>query len=440
MFRAALTAAAAVALVIGGAAPAMAATPTSSVPGAPRSVQVTGSADSATVTWNTPTTGAKVTSWKVAVTPVEHQPDNGVDTLPATARSDRFGALTPSTAYTFSVRAVGARGNGPAVTVRYTAPGSVRTVQSLFALDAAGSVVRFPTTSNGAPTTIAPNGTGFTADDVGDVFVPSADRSSIVMYPANGAASRVVATGLHLTADLRSDVAGNLYYADSHSGAVTKLPVTGAAPVVLLPSAGTGWAVGRDGTVSTVTFGQGGVPTKVVQVSPSGVKSTRSIAENGYQTFGAVLADGAGGLFLNYTSTGASGASWWSLLAPRSTTLVDATSKVAFDYAGTNSRGLLIGQSEGWCAAPSDAQPGGCKADKTISTVTTRTAGGASAVRTSKGVCAEGRGLHLGAADATGDLFVDVASGSTPGLWRLPAAGGAAQKLSAGQFTRLLVI
>ncbi|MFJ7288051.1 fibronectin type III domain-containing protein [Curtobacterium sp. NPDC098951] len=438
MFRAVVTAAAAVALVIGGAAPATAAP--SSVPGAPTSVRVTGAADSATVTWGRPGSGAKVTGWRVTVSPAEQQPDGGVDRLPATARSDRFGDLTASTTYTFSVRAVGSRGAGKAVSVRYTAPGSVRTVQSLYALDGTGSVVRFPVSGTGAPTTIAPNGAGFTADDVGDVFVPSGDRTSIVMYPAGGAAPRTVATGLHLGADLRSDVAGNLYWVDSSTGAITKLPVTGAAPRAIIPSAGTGWAVGRDGTVSAVTFGRAGADSTVVSVSPSGARTTRSFPETGYRVFAGVLADGHGNLYLNYTATGASGASGWVLLAAGSSTLTAADDRLAFDYAATTTRSLLIAKSAEWCAAPADSSPTGCSADKTITSVVSRNADGSVAERVTSGVKAQGRGLWIGAADEAGDLFIDVRAGATPGLWRLDAAGGVAQRLSAGAFTRLLVI
>ena len=439
MYRAALTVAAAAALVIGGAAPALAAPP-SSVPGAPTAVRVTGAADSATVTWNAPRSGAKVTGWRVAVTPAEHQPDNGVDRLPARARSDRFGDLTPSTAYTFSVRAVSARGVGAPVSVQYTAPGSVATVQALYGLDGNGSVVRFPTSGTGAPKTVAPNGQGFTADDVGDVFVPSSDGTAILMYPADGSAPRTIATGLHVTADLRSDVAGNLYWADSVSGAITKLPVNGGAPVAIVPSAGTYWAVGRDGTVSAVTFGRNGAATTVVSVTPSGSRTTRSIPESGYQLLAAVMADGAGDLYFDYFSTGASGASGWSVLPAGSSTLVSPGGRLGFEFAATNSRSFVLAQSAGWCAAPSDASPTGCTADKTISTLLTRNADGTTAERATSGVKAQGRGVYVGAADEAGDLFFDVSAGATPGLWRLSATGGAAQQLSTAQFTRLLVI
>lgn len=438
VYRAVLTAAAAVALVIGGAVPATAAP--SSVPGAPTAVAVTGAADSATVTWSPPRSGARVASWRVTVSPAERQPDHGVDRLPARARSDRFGDLTPDTSYTFSVSAVGTHGAGRAVSVRYTAPGSVRTVQSLFALDAAGSVVRFPTSGSGAPTTIAANGSGFTADDVGDVFVPAADGTSIVMYPAGGATARTVATGLHLTADLRSDVAGNLYWVDSVTGAVTELPVTGTAPTAIIPAAGDRWAVGRDGTVSAVTFGRQGAATTVVSVSPSGVRTTRSIPEDGYRILSGLLADGVGDLYLNYTSTGASGASGWNVLPAGSSQLVFVKSRIGFEYAATNDRALLLAKSAEWCAAPSEGSPAGCTADKTITTVVARAADGTITERATSGATAQGRGVYVGAADAAGDLFFDISAGTTPGLWRVAAAGGAAVRLSDGQFTRLLVI
>ncbi|MBT2501267.1 fibronectin type III domain-containing protein [Curtobacterium sp. ISL-83] len=437
MFRAVLTAAAAVALVIGGVAPASAAT-AASVPGAPTAVAVAASADGATVTWNAPRTGAKVTGWRVAVTPAERQPDHGVDRLPASARSDRFGALGATTTYRFTVRAVGARGTGPAVTVQYHAPAPVQTVESLYGLDAADNVVRFPTSGSEAPTTVAPDGQGFTADDVGDVFVPSADGTSILEYPADGSAPRTLAAGLHLTADLRSDVAGNLYWVDAVSHAITKLPVTGAAPVRVLPSAGAQWVVGRDGTVSTAK--QGSTSTTVVQVSPLGKTTTRAIPETGYRSLAAVLPDGAGNLYFDYFSTGASGYSGWMALPAGATDVVSAEPRTAFEYGATNGDGLLIGQSAGWCAAPADARPGGCTADKTVTHLVSRLADGTTTEQTTSGVTSEGRGVHLGAADEAGDLFFTVGSGPTPGLWRLSATGGAARQLATTQYQRLLVI
>ena len=91
-------------------------------------------------------------------------------------------------------------------------------------------------------------------------------------------------------------------------------------------------------------------------------------------------------------------------------------------------------------AAPADARPGGCAVDKSLAHLVSRDASGTTVERTTSGVTAEGRGVHIGAADAEGDLFFVVGSGSTPGLWRLPAAGGAAEQVAPGYFPTLLVI
>ncbi|WP_181429195.1 fibronectin type III domain-containing protein [Curtobacterium sp. MCSS17_008] len=443
MFRAVLTALVAVALVVGGVSPATAApTKRGAVPGAPTAVRVAGSADGAIVTWGAPRSGARITGWKVAITPAEDQPDRGVDRLPASARSDRFGHLTPGTEYRFAVRAVGAKRTGPAVTVRYTAPVSVATVQSLFALDESGAVLRFPTTGRGAGRVVVPTGgEGFTADDLGDVFVPSADRSAITMHPAHGGPARTIASGLRLTADLRSDVAGNLYWVDSVSGAITKLPVTGGAPVVVLPSSGVDWAVGRDGTVAVFSTTSPQAPTATVTtVRADGVRTTRTVDQPSHAGFSALLADGSGTLYLDYWTTGASGATTWWALPAGSSALVRASPRLAFDHAAVNDRSFVLAQSAEWCAAPAENRPGGCGVDKTLADLVTRDAAGGTTEQTTSGVASPGRGVHIGAADAEGDLFLAVGSGATPGLWRLSADGGPAQQLATGWYPTLLVI
>lgn len=443
MFRAVLTAVAAVALVVGGVTPATAQPMRPSVtPGAPTSVRVTGSADGAVVTWGAPAKGAKVTGWKVAVTPAVGQRADGVHRLAAAARSDRFDGLRARTEYRFTVSAVGTTATGRGVTVRWATSASVATVQSLFVLDEDGAVVRYPTTGSATARVVVPSGgEGFTADDLGDVFVPSADRTAVVMYPSRGGAPRTVASGLRLTADLRSDVAGNLYWVDSESGAITKLPVAGRAPVVLLPSSGDDWAVGRDGTVAVFSAASGQAPTATVTtVRADGARAVRTVTQAPYATFSALLADGSGTLYLDYWSTGASGLSEWYALPAGSRTLQRVDPRMAFDHVGVNDRSFVLAQSAGWCAAPSEARPGGCGVDKTLSDVLTRDASGATTTRTSSGVVSPGRGVHVGAADAAGDLFLAIGSGPTPGLWRLGAEGGPAQQLSTGWFPTLLVI
>lgn len=445
MYRVVLTAAAAAALVIGGVVPASAA-PSSSVPGAPTSVRVTGAADSATVTWAAPKYGAKVTGWRVAVTPAERQPDNGVDRLPASARSDRFGALTPSTAYTFSVRAVGARGTGPAVAVRYTAPAVTTTVQALFALDASGNVVKFPTTGAGTPTTVATAGTGFTADDVGDVFTPSADRTSILFHPAKGGPTQTLATGLHLTPDLRSDVAGNIYWVDSVTGVVNRLPVSGGAaqPWVDFAPAAPGtiqfWAVGRDGTVSTWTSTTTSAVVKTA--SPSGVVTTRNVTPGTAGVIGyvrAVIADAHGNLYYNWSSPGGAGSYIWGALRAGATVPTSAEPKLAFEYGAVNSTSFSLLQSREWCTSPAE-NTGTCTADRTIPDLVVRAADGSTTTKSVTGLTAGGRGSNVGAADERGDVFVSIDQGPTTGLWRVAGTGGAALQLSTAQYSRLLVI
>lgn len=438
-----MTVVASLALVVAGVTPAAAAPEhRAAVPGAPTAVRVSGAADGAVVTWGAPRSGARVTGWRVAVRPAPVGSTGGVHRLPAGARSDRVDDLRADTVYRFTVRAVGDRGAGRPVTVRYRTPGTVATTQSLFALDESGAVLRFPTTGSGAGRVVVPSGgEGFTADQSGNVYVPSTDRTAIRVFPASGAAPRTLASGLRLTPDLRSDLAGDLYWVDTVSGAVTGLRAQGGVPVVVLPSAGTDWAVGRDGTVSVFATTDPYAPTaSVTSVAPDGTRSVRSVAQPGYAVSAALLADGSGTLYLDYRTTGASGASTWWALPAGSSTLVRAESRLAFDHAAVNDRSFVLAQSAEWCAAPAEARPGGCGVDKTLTHLLTRDASGATTERTTSGVVSPGRGVHIGAADTEGDLFVAIGSGPTPGLWRLPADGGAAQRLSDGWFPTLLVV
>lgn len=444
MYRALITVAAAAALVIGGVAPATAA-PSSSAPGAPTAVRVTGAGDSATVTWGPPKSGAKVTGWKVTISPAQQQPGNGVDRLPAKARSDRFGDLTPKTTYRFSVRAIGAKKTGRTTLVRYTTPSVVDTTQSLFALDASGNVVRFAEDGSGTGKVVAANGTGFAADDVGDVFTPSADLTSILFHPADGSATRTLATGLHLTPDLRSDVAGNLYWIDSVTGAVQKLPVGSSTATTVLDLGGTAsgsdqryWTVTPDGKV--VVFGGPASKTYVkgTGIAPRSLTSTSGVGI-GYPA--GVLADSHGNVYLDIRSPGGAGSWAWYLLKPGATAPSVIEPRLAFEYGAANADGFSLLQSAEWCAAPAEypTSPTGCKVDRTIPDKLVVGAGGTSTVPVS-GLTAGSRGPNVGAAADDGDVFVDIDSGPSAGLWRVPASGGAAQQLSSAQYSRLLVI
>lgn len=437
MYRAVLTAAAAAALVIGGVTPAVAA-PSSALPGAPTSVQVSGSGDGAAVTWSPPRSGAMPTGWRVTISPATNQPGHGVDRLPANARSDRFGWIRAGVTYSFSVRATTAHGTGPEVRLRYTAPRTTAVAQSLFALDASGALVRFPTSGTGTARTVTAAGAGYAADDVGDVFVPSADRTSILFHPARGGAARVLATGLHLTADLRSDVAGNVYWVDSVSGAVMKLGLKGGSVSTVLPSSGTAWTVGRDGTVSAFTTTSNG--GTVATASPQGTVTTRTVAAaNGTPIgyFAGLLADGRGTLYVSYRAFGGSYYHGWWSLTPGSSTLVQVDTRLAYQYSATNDDSLVLGQSGQWCPALSEESPiNPCVVDHTVTHLWSQNASGVTKDVATSGVLARSNGLWIGAADTAGDLFVDADSG----LWRIPATGGPAKQLSTAQWSRLLVI
>lgn len=446
VFKSMLTIAAAAALVVGGALPAHAA-PTSSTPSAPTSVRVTGSGGDADVTWGAPSAGPRTTGYTVTVTPAESQPNGGVDRLPAAARWDHFGALRTGTTYTFAVRAVAAKQTGPAVSVKYTATAAAPTPQALFALDAQGSVVRFGTgsTSTGTTTgtTVATNGTGYTADDQGDVFVPSADLTSILMYPSAGGAARTVATGLHLTADLRSDVAGNLYWADSVSGSVTMLPIDGSAPRVVADF-GTvqygqqAWVVSRNGIVST--FNGSPSQTRVAQRSASGVLTVRTWQNNSVVGFVRGLqSDDTGNLWVSQIQDGPGGRYPWFEVPAGQSVLMRLEQQDTFEYGAANSTSFRLLRSADWCSQ-ADELAGTCDVDRTLASELVFGADGTQRTLPVTGATAGSRGTHVGAATETGDLFLDIDRAPSAGLWRVPAAGGAAQQVSTAQFTRLLVI
>ncbi len=439
MYRAVLTVAAAAALVVGGVSPAVAATPASRLPGAPTSVRVSGAGDGATLTWGAPRSGAAVSSWRVSIRPSAGQPGSGSAVVPASVRSERYGWIRAGVHYTFSVRAVGAKGSGRAVDVDYTAPESTAVAQSLYGLDASGAVVRFPTSGTGTPETVATGGEGYAADDVGNVFVPSKDGRSLLQHPAAGGAAQVLVAGQHVTKDLRSDVAGDVYWVDSVSGAIVELPIGAGTPRAILPTSGTAWTVGRDGTVSTFTTTANG--GKVVSRTAHGTVTTRTVTAAGGQPIGylgGLLADGQGTLWVDYRAFGGSAANTFWSLAAGSSTLVQVSTRLAYQFSATNGDSLLLGQSAGWCPAISEADPfHPCTADHAVAHLFVRSTDGSTQdLPVTGGPKVWTNGFYPSAADSAGDLFVDADSG----LWRIPAGGGAAQQLATGQFDRLTAI
>ncbi|WP_267420046.1 MULTISPECIES: fibronectin type III domain-containing protein [unclassified Curtobacterium] len=453
MYRVVLTAAAVAGLVLGGAVPAHAAPPPA--PGAPIAVQASGSAATADITWRAPTGKAKVTGYTVTISPAERQPHHGVDHLPASARKDDFGALTPGTTYTFAVRAVAGRTSSAAATVQYTPTRPTAQRQSLFALTATGAVLRYPTTGVGDATTVTTAGAGFTANRRGDVFVPSADLTSIVAYPADGSPARTVATGLQLTADLRSDDAGNLYWR-TPGGSIGTVPAAqtlGTAPGTGTSTTPTGisgpgtaanpmWAVGGDGTLAFVSGTLGRIDVGTTKGSEV---TSRTLVESSTSYVGnpsAILIGPGGDLYLNERPSGGAGAWQWFLLKAGATKQVTIEPRIAFQYAAVNSSAFFLLQSKEWCTAPAESSVSqvGCHVDRSIPDVLKITAGGAATTAPVTGVTAGSRGPWIGAADTAGDVFFNVDTGPTPGLWRVPAGGGAAQQLNSGQISRLLVI
>ncbi len=446
MYRALITVAAAAALVIGGVAPATAA-PSSSAPGAPTAVRVTGAGDSATVTWGPPKSGAKVTGWKVTISPAQHQPDQGVDRLPAKARSDRFGDLTPKTTYRFSVRAIGAKKTGRTTLVRYTTPSVVDTTQSLFALDASGNVVRFAEDGSGTGKVVAAKGTGFAADDVGDVFTPSADLTSILFHPADGSATRTLATGLHLTPDLRSDVAGNLYWIDSATGAVQKLPVGSSTATTVLDLGGTATRQ-RPALLDRHPGRQGRRARRARsarRTSRAPASRPRSITSPGSSGVGypaAVLADSHGNVYVDIRSPGAAGSWAWYQLKPGATALERHRAPAGVRVRGRERRRVLAAAVRRVVQRPRRVpdQPDRLQA----STARSRTSSWSAPVGRPPWRSPASRRGRAGRTRAPPPTTATSSSTSTAepsaGLWRVPASGGAAQQLSSAQYSRLLVI
>ncbi|MCJ1714371.1 fibronectin type III domain-containing protein [Curtobacterium sp. VKM Ac-2922] len=434
-----IVAVAAAALVLGAAAPAAAA-PVRSAPATPIRVTVRGEDDTATVHWRAARQGAPVAGWTVAVKPVEQRPGHGVVTLPVNARSHCFESLTPGTTYTFSVRATNKRGSSPAASVRYTVPKvAAPTVSALFGLDTAGNVVRFATDGSTASTVVAPNGDGYTADQQGDVFVPAADGTTIVEYPHDGSASHSVATGLHASPDLRTDDAGDLFWADSVSGAVNRLPVGSSTPAAVpgLGTPGSLWAVSSTGIVATFRHASSGDVLTVR--TAAGAVTTRTLTGSGPFPSGradAMSVEADGDVYIHSWTVGASGYNTWYLLPVGSSTSTKLSDRTAFEIGAVSKDGFVLVESKQWCAAPAE-YPTPCAIDRSFSDELVR-----SGTTTTKypvtGITAVDRSPVFGVTDDAGDLFGDIPAGPTPGLWRLPAGGGAAQQLSADQFTRLV--
>ncbi|WP_175473000.1 hypothetical protein, partial [Curtobacterium sp. MMLR14_014] len=152
-----------------------------------------------------------------------------------------------------------------------------------------------------------------------------------------------------------------------------------------------------------------------------------------------VLADSHGNVYVDIRSTGGAGSWVWYQLKPGATQLTQIEPRYAFEYAAANADGFSLLQSAQFCPAPSEYRPGGCTIDRGIPDKLVVGSGGTSTVPVT-GLTAGSRGEHLGAVSAGGDVFVSVDSGPSVGLWKVPAAGGAAQQLDAAQYSRLLVI
>jgi hypothetical protein len=443
VIRSVFVAAGAAALVVATAVPANAVgTAAYGRPSVPTAVAVSGTASlDATVTWSAPTGGGRVTGYSVAITPAEQQPNDGVDTLSPAARSDRFGALTAGTTYSFAVRAVGRAGSSAPVAVTYTAPKSAPATQYAYALSTTGAVERFPV-SGGAGTVVVPSGgSGYTTDDNGDVFVPGNGGESIVMYPASGS-SRTIATGLSIAGGLQMDVAGNLYFVSGSS--IRELPVTGGAQRSIGTNLGT-WYVAADGTVTTTSTS---VANTAVVTYPAGdgAATTRTLTTPGPAGYAqAITGDAHGDVFINISAAGGAGYTGWYELAPGSSALTAVDPETLFEAGGANGDGFVMLRSTSWCTAPGEDFPGPggttCVPDRGVADRYTLGADGTTTRTAMSGLTLGGkdeRKANVGAVDAAGDLFVNIPSGPTTGLYRVSATGDVTQ-LDPGQFTQLQV-
>ncbi|MEK6344848.1 MAG: hypothetical protein V4737_13545, partial [Curtobacterium sp.] len=200
------------------------------------------------------------------------------------------------------------------------------------------------------------------------------------------------------------------------------------------------WAVGADGTIASVdgTLGRFGVRT-----TKNGVTTDRTLVTSPEQFVGfplGVLVGPGGDVYINERPSGGSGAQSWYLLPAGVTQQQAVSPRLGFDYAAVNGSAFFLLQSKEWCTSPAEYSGigPGCAIDRSISDVREVVAGGTATVAPVTGVTAGSRGLNISAADAAGDVFIDVDKGPSAGLWRIPSGGGAATQMSSGQFTRLL--
>jgi hypothetical protein len=449
MRKIALVAAAVTAIVVGTASPALASTGHSEPkPKAPTAVRVAAHGTTAAqVSWAPPKKSRpSVTSFTVTVSPSTGLAHHGVESVGSHTHAATVAGLKAGTTYSFAVRSASTKATSSPVTAKYTVPKAAAAPAgpSLFALSSAGSLVRFPLvngTASSKSVVVAANGAGYAADAHADAFVPSA--GAIVEYPASGA-SKTLASGLHLTADLHADARGDLFWFDSVTGNVDEL-AAGAktATAVIAAPASTSvppqLAVGSDGTVSAVSDTDQGVV--ITTRKPCGTVSTRTIADTDYLYPVAAVADGSGTVYLALQTSGASGSLFWAGVAAGSWTLTGIDPHEAYDYAAVNATTFSLLQSNGWCAGASEGM-GTCTPDRSVTQLLTSTPTVGSKSVPMSGLTTGGqysRGLRVGAADTAGDVFVNVPDGSTAGLREVPAAGGAAKLISGAQFSRLSV-
>lgn len=113
--------------------------------------------------------------------------------------------------------------------------------------------------------------------------------------------------------------------------------------------------------------------------------------------------------------------------------------RLAFELVAVNSTSFFLLRSAEWCAAISEGVPNGCAIDRSVRDMLVRGSDETTRAVPVSGIQATTRFPSPGAASDDGDVYVSITDGATPGLWRIPAGGGAAQLLSSAQYSRLTV-
>jgi Fibronectin type III domain len=403
-------------------------------PSAPRDVLVAqvGPAGSVQLSWKAPQRlgGAAVKGYRITWVQQPKASPERVRLGSAKARSTVLTGLKPGGSYLAKVAAYSRFGQGPWSKVSFTVAASATHTDQLFAVDTeADTLVRLPLAGGTESTVLTgvTDATDLATDPAGNAYL--ANNGSVTKVPVDGSAPITVGPGFQV----ETDQVGNAYLLSS--GGIAK--VTPAGQTTTTPGTGGGvLAVSRDGIVKTV--GAAG-ETVYITTYPTGggTPDVQTVSVDGRMR--AALDDDRGNVYVNETAVGGSDSTFWELIQPGATSASDVSGRPAeYGVAAGPDGQFYLASSTSFCFAHSE-DFGTCTPDRNVTEIQRFPVGGGTPVSVPITGLQTSRYTTMPlAVDANGAIFAAPA-GSTPGIVRYPATGGAPTRLTDGQYELLTI-